>query len=71
MYYRNKYEGINSFFGKGDMNISDSLFNEAIAGLISKGLVTEHFINGQVCYKLTELGLIYGEQSISDPKTRN
>ena len=71
MYYKGMYDGIDGTFCKEDMNLDSALFDEAIEGLIAKGLMEKRIVNGQTRYRLTELGILYGEHNHTPMSEKN
>lgn len=51
--------------------MSEDEFNEAIQGLIEKGLVEEVMVDGEVQYRLTMVGQAVGAHMESEPAVRN
>lgn len=51
--------------------MSEKDFDEAIQGLIEKGLVEEVMVDGEVQYRLTLVGQAVGHHMESDPTNRN
>jgi hypothetical protein len=59
-------------FTKDDVgNMTEEEFDEAISGLIDKGLLTVSYEDGEPIYELTQLGEVVHEHILSDPKERN
>lgn len=60
---------------KDDMNgpsdLTEEEITEVLEGMVAKGLLERIVDNGEVKYKLTELGLAARSHMESDPKTRN
>ena len=54
-----------------EAGLTNAQINEAIAGLIDKGLLVSIEKHGETYYKLTSLGEAYGSHMDSDPLTRN
>ena len=59
------------FSYSANSGMSEAAFDEAIQGLIEKGIVEEVVIDGEVHYQLTPLGLAIGPHLESDPSTQN
>jgi hypothetical protein len=51
--------------------MSKAEFDEAIQGLLEKGLVHEVVVDGEIEYQLTDMGTSVGHHLESDPNKRN
>jgi hypothetical protein len=54
-----------------DSGMSEKDFNEAIQGLIEKGMVQEVMVAGKIQYQLTSFGQAIGLHLESDASTQN
>ena len=59
------------FAYSNESGMSESDFDEAIKGLIEKGLVEEVMVDGEVHYRLTLEGQAVGQHMESNPADRN
>jgi predicted transcriptional regulator len=72
MFKISAYEDIDGSFTREDVKVNDQLFEEAITGLIQKGLVeVRNGEKGEIRYRLTPLGIVCTEHLFSNPKERN
>jgi hypothetical protein len=53
------------------LRMTDAEFDSAVKGLLKKGLMEESTIDGEIHYRITDLGSVVQNHSDSDPAKRN
>ena len=61
----------NLFSFDDNLGLTQQEYDEAIDGLLEKGIIESKIVDGELCYALTSSGLAVRKHSFSDPKTRN
>lgn len=59
------------FFTRNAIKMSDQAFEEAMKGLLEKGLVEEKIIDGVKHYRVTSVGEVVYDHAKGDPSERN